>query len=65
MKLTISVLKADVGSIGGHTKPSEAMMQTLRGEIQGAVNRGLIIDGFVSHTGDDMASDHDTHQGHQ
>ncbi len=55
MKLTISVLKADVGSIGGHTKPSEAMMQTLRGEIQGAVNRGLIIDGFVSHTGDDMA----------
>ena len=55
MKLTISVLKADVGSIGGHTKPSEEMMQTLRGEVQGAVNRGLIIDGFVSHIGDDMA----------
>ena len=55
MKLTMSVRKADVGSIGGHTKPSEAMMQTVRSEIQGAVNGSLIIDGFVSHTGDDMA----------
>ena len=31
------------------------MMQTLRSETQGAVNGSLIIDGFVSHTGDDMA----------
>ena len=46
MKLTMSVRKADAGSIGGHTKPSEAMMQTVRSEIQGAVNRGLIIGGF-------------------
>ena len=46
MKLTMSVRKADAGSIGGHTKPSEAMMQTVRSEIQGAVNGSLIIDGF-------------------
>jgi fructose 1,6-bisphosphatase len=26
MKITLSVLKADVGSIGGHTKPSDKML---------------------------------------
>jgi hypothetical protein len=26
MKVTLSVIKADVGSIGGHTRPSEAMV---------------------------------------
>ncbi|MGH9779603.1 MAG: fructose 1,6-bisphosphatase, partial [Candidatus Acidiferrales bacterium] len=26
MKVTFSVIKADVGSIGGHTRPSDAMM---------------------------------------
>ena len=40
------------------------MMQTVRSEIQGAVNGSLIIDGFVSHTGDDMALII-PHQGHQ
>ena len=30
MKITISILKADVGSIGGHTKPSDHMMDGVR-----------------------------------
>lgn len=55
MKLTLSVIKADVGSIGGHTKPSEQMLELARERIQNAVAEKLLIDGLVSHTGDDIA----------
>ena len=55
MKLTLSLIKADVGSIGGHTKPSDRMLDATRAEVEGAIGRGLLIDGFVSHTGDDIA----------
>ena len=55
MRITLSVIKADVGSIGGHTQPSDRMMEAGREEVAGAVDRGLIIDGYVSHTGDDIA----------
>ncbi len=54
MKLTISVLKADVGSIGGHTKPSQRMMDATQEAVQAAINSGLLIDGYVGHTGDDI-----------
>ena len=55
MKLTLSVIKADVGSIGGHTKPSTRMMAAVQGEIAKAICHDLLIDGFVCHTGDDIA----------
>ena len=55
MKVTISVLKADVGSIGGHTKPSQHMLDDVQAQVQNAIKSGLLIDGFVSHTGDDIA----------
>ena len=55
MRITLSVIKADVGSIGGHTQPSERMMESVREDVAGAINRSLIIDGYVSHTGDDIA----------
>ena len=54
MKLTISVLKADVGSIGGHTKPSQRMMESVEKELADAISSGLLIDGYVGHTGDDI-----------
>ena len=54
MKVTLSILKADVGSIGGHTKPSQRMMDAVRGDAADAVKRGLLIDTFVGHTGDDI-----------
>lgn len=54
MKLTISVLKADVGSIGGHTKPSQRMMDATEAAVQEAISSGLLIDGYVGHTGDDI-----------
>jgi fructose 1,6-bisphosphate aldolase/phosphatase len=55
MKITISILKADVGSIGGHTRPSQAMLAEARAHLADAVSRGLLIDGLVTHTGDDIA----------
>ncbi len=55
MKTTLSILKADVGSIGGHTKPSQKMMDAVREAVKGAISQHLAIDGFVCHTGDDIA----------
>jgi len=55
MRLTLSVIKADVGSVGGHTKPSARLMATVEGEVAKAIDNGLLIDGFVCHTGDDIA----------
>ncbi|MDJ1157867.1 fructose 1,6-bisphosphatase [Chelatococcus sp. SYSU_G07232] len=55
MRITLSVIKADVGSIGGHTKPSERMLACARSEVAEAQERDLLIDGFVAHTGDDIA----------
>ena len=55
MKLTISAIKADVGSIGGHTKPTDDMLSAVRKEVQKAIKNKLIIDGMVTHTGDDIA----------
>ena len=54
MKLTISELKADVGSIGGHTKPSRRTMEAVELAVADAICSGLLIDGFVGHTGDDI-----------
>ena len=54
MKITLSILKADVGSIGGHTKPSQHMMDAVLADAADAVRRGLLIDSFVGHTGDDI-----------
>ena len=55
MKLTLSVLKADVGSVGGHTKPTERMMESVRSDARAATQKGLILDSFICHTGDDIA----------
>jgi fructose 1,6-bisphosphate aldolase/phosphatase len=54
MKTTLSILKADVGSIGGHTKPSDRMLDSVRSDVNAAISRGLLIDAFVGHTGDDI-----------
>ena len=37
MRLTLSVIKADVGSVGGHTKPSARMMAAVEGEVAKAI----------------------------
>jgi fructose 1,6-bisphosphate aldolase/phosphatase len=55
MKITLSVIKADVGSIGGHTRPSELMLQTVRTRLADALRERLLLDGVVTYTGDDIA----------
>lgn len=54
-KATLSVIKADVGSIGGHTKPTPEMMAVVREALNNAIKSGLVIDGIITHTGDDIA----------
>lgn len=55
MKITLSVIKADVGSIGGHTKPSKRMLDVVRARVGAAVERNELLDAMVTHTGDDIA----------
>ena len=54
MKITLSIIKADIGSIGGHIKPSQKLLETVENFIK-EKGRGLIIDSYVGHTGDDIA----------
>ena len=54
MKTTISVIKADIGSIGGHICPSRQLLDTVR-EYVTKNNKGLLLDFYISHTGDDVA----------
>jgi fructose 1,6-bisphosphate aldolase/phosphatase len=55
VKVTLSVIKADVGSIGGHTKPSERMLERVRARLGEVIHRQLVVDGMVTYTGDDIA----------
>lgn len=54
MKITISVIKADVGSIGGHTRPSDDMYNAAKEKINEAISNKLLLDGLVTYTGDDI-----------
>ena len=53
-KITLSVLKADVGSIGGHIKPSRALFQEITRFVK-ENGKNLVIDAYTSSTGDDCA----------
>lgn len=54
MKLTLSVLKADIGSIGGHICPSRKLLKSVREHVASA-GRELVWHSHVSFTGDDIA----------
>lgn len=54
MKSTLSIIKADVGSIGGHIAPSAELIAAVRGHIAYAAD-GMLSDVFVAPTGDDVA----------
>ncbi|HHE67611.1 MAG TPA: fructose 1,6-bisphosphatase [Candidatus Parcubacteria bacterium] len=53
-KITLSIIKADVGSIGGHIKPSQKLVQAVENHIK-TKGKGLIIDYYIGYTGDDIA----------
>jgi len=52
--LTISAIKADIGSVGGHTCPSARMVEEARAVLRAAVDRGVLLDLAVTYTGDDI-----------
>ena len=52
--LTLSAIKADVGSIGGHTRPSKRMIKISKASLKKAAAKNLIIDFDVKYTGDDI-----------
>ena len=55
MKVTLSCVKADIGSVGGHTRPSEGVLDAVRNAVSTNGGGLGIIDTFVAHTGDDVA----------
>ena len=54
MKVTLSVIKADIGSIGGHIRPSAKLLETVRSKVA-ELGKGLLIDTYIGFTGDDVA----------
>ncbi len=54
MKLTLSVIKADVGSVGGHIAPSQRLLETVEHYVR-QKGIGFLKDSYVSYTGDDVA----------
>lgn len=52
MKITVSVIKADVGGIGGHTRPSDALIEAVRKTVKNAGD--LLIDHYIGYCGDDV-----------
>ena len=54
MKTTLSIIKADIGSIGGHIRPSERLVAEVKNHVA-SEGKGVISDFFISHTGDDIA----------
>lgn len=69
MRITLSVIKADIGSIGGHIQPSKALLDRVRDRVEAEKGK-LLIDVPVSATGDDteryvIESVHSRATGHQ
>lgn len=54
MKLTLSVIKADIGSIGGHICPSQQLLEAVRNHIHKHGEK-MLLDSYISSTGDDIA----------
>ena len=52
MKITVSVIKADVGCIGGHTRPSDNLIQAVRDTVNASAD--LLIDHYIGYCGDDV-----------
>ena len=53
-KVTITVIKADVGSVCGHTRPHPSMMEKCKEILADRVKQGIIEDYYVTRVGDDI-----------
>jgi len=54
MEITLTAIKADVGSIGGHIKPSKELLARVEESVAEG-GKGVIRDHFIGFTGDDIA----------
>ncbi len=54
MKITITAIKADVGSIGGHTRPSNEVFESVKDFVAENGKKAGIIDAYFGYTGDDI-----------
>lgn len=53
MRVTLSAIKADIGGIGGHTRPSDELVASVKDFVMRNA-KGLLIDHYVGFTGDDI-----------
>lgn len=54
VKTTVSVIKADVGSLAGHNRPHPRMLELCAERLAGGVKAGTISDFHVTKCGDDI-----------
>jgi fructose 1,6-bisphosphate aldolase/phosphatase len=54
MKTTLTLGKADIGSIGGHIKPGSRLIDVVKRFIT-RNGKKVVSDSYISHTGDDIA----------
>lgn len=52
MEITLSAIKADVGGVGGHTRPSSGLLEAVRKTVSGAGD--LLLDHYIGYCGDDV-----------
>ena len=52
MEITLSAIKADIGAIGGHTRPSDRLVEGVKKVVK--ENSKLLIDYYIGYTGDDV-----------
>jgi fructose 1,6-bisphosphate aldolase/phosphatase len=53
MHITVSAIKADIGAIGGHTRPSDELLDVVKNYIEKMGNE-LLIDHYIGYSGDDI-----------
>jgi fructose 1,6-bisphosphate aldolase/phosphatase len=53
MKLTLTVIKADIGGVGGHMRPSEALLDRVKKFVREEGSE-LLIDHYIGFCGDDI-----------
>ncbi|RNJ78458.1 MAG: fructose 1,6-bisphosphatase [Nitrosopumilus sp. B06] len=51
MRVTVSVIKADVGGVGGHTKPSDRLVGAIKETVRNSSD--LFLDHYIGYCGDD------------
>jgi fructose 1,6-bisphosphate aldolase/phosphatase len=52
MKVTLSAIKADIGAIGGHTRPSDKLLEEVNKVVK--ENSKFLLDYYIGYTGDDV-----------